>query len=192
MLTSFINSNVPKIVESKCKQPLQQLMSIDAKPSHELQTKIFIEQVKKQLELKIKEINNNELHRNNPFNKDQIPRLYSNNNLSKNYESEQNYSGVEICDCQYECEHAQYDYESPNESYLINKESKNKESKNKESKNKESRIEESYLINEYTWPPSGYEIEEDCSKNDSADISYYEYTSFMDRVKEIQSKLTRT
>ena len=63
-----------------------------------------------------------------------------------------------ICYCEYECEYAQYDYESPN-------------------------IEESYLINEYVNNVE-YEIDEDYSKNDSTDISYDEYTSFMDRVKE--------
>ena len=93
MLTSFINSNVPKIVESKCNQRLQELMSIDTKPSHELQIKVFNEQIKNHNELKIEVKNNNELHRNNPFNKDQIPRLYSKSNLSKIYESDQNYPG---------------------------------------------------------------------------------------------------
>ena len=100
MLTSFINSNVPKIVESKCNQPLQQLMSIDAKPSLELQTKIFIEQVKKQIELKIKEINNNELHENNSLNKyldeitkknnsqPNVPAQYAFDLRVKRYESE--------------------------------------------------------------------------------------------------------
>ena len=142
-------------------------MSIDVKPSHELQIKICNEQIKKHNELKIIEISKNELRENNPFNKDIIPRLNSNSNLSKTYESEQNYPGVVICNYEYKCEGVQYDYESPN-------------------------TEESYLINENTWPSSGYEIEESCSKNDPADITYDEYTSFMDRVKELQLKLTRT
>ena len=60
-----------------------------------------------------------------------------------------------ICYCEYECEHAnneyecdQYDYESPN-------------------------IEESYLLKEYV-DNVEYEIDEDYSKNDSTDISYDE------------------
>ena len=152
---SFKDPNIPEILKSKCKQPLQQLMSIDVKPSHELQTKILFEQVKNHIELKIKEINNNKLHGNNPFNKDQIPRLYPNSNLSETYESEQNYPGIVICYCEYECEHAnneyecdQYDHESPN-------------------------IEESYLLKEYV-DNVEYEIDEDYSKNDSTDISYDE------------------
>ena len=102
MLTSFKNSNVPKMLKSKCKQPLQQLMSIDAKPSHKLQTKIFNEQIKKHNELKIKEINKNDFHENKPFNKDQIPRLYSNSNLTKTFESEKSYPRGVICYCEYE------------------------------------------------------------------------------------------
>ena len=92
MLTSFKNANVPKIIKSDCKQPLQELMSIDAKPSHELQIKIFNEQIKKHNELKIEVENKNKLHENKPLNKDQIPRPYSNSNLSK-IESDQNYPG---------------------------------------------------------------------------------------------------
>ena len=154
MLTLFINSNIPKIIKSKCKQPLQQLMSIDAKPSHELQIKIFNEQIKKHNELKIKEINKNKLHENNSLNKYQTPRLHSGNNLSKAYESEQSYPGVVICNCEYECEHTQSDYESP-------------------------KIERSFIY-EFE-DEDDYEIEEDCSKNGSADISYNEYTSFIER-----------
>ena len=89
-------------------------MSLDVKSSHELQIKICNEKIEKHNELKIKEISKNKLHENNPFNKDQIPPLHSNSNLSKTYESEQNYPGVVICNCEYECEHAQYDLESPN------------------------------------------------------------------------------
>jgi hypothetical protein len=57
-----------------------------------------------------------------------------------------------ICNCEYECEHTQCDYEGPN-------------------------IERSFIYefeDEYD-----YEIEEDCSKNGSDDISYNEYTSFI-------------
>ncbi len=44
------------------------------------------------------------------------------------------------------------------------------------------------------WPPSGYEIEKNCSKNDSADITYDEYSKFWYRVKEQLSEqlLTKT
>ena len=69
-------------------------MSIDAKPSHELLIKIFNEQIKKHNELKIEVENKNKPHENKPLNKDQIPRPYSNSNLSKIYESDQNYPGT--------------------------------------------------------------------------------------------------
>ena len=46
MLASLKNSNVPKLIKSKCKQTLQQLMSIDAKPS-ELLLKMLNDSLKK-------------------------------------------------------------------------------------------------------------------------------------------------